>query len=288
MDRWSIIQAHKYVDEIARELIAAEKRVASLSESLAGGKILPLKPYNMVERFYSKYWDPAKTSTEYVEGLYAEDLKIIEENEVAAENNTKIFNTLYAIFKTLGFAEDVVERVSQRSTKTRRVKAGWLRTLQAIPRTSGAERVHSIKASVLADVEEHRKKEALQREAEARRAEKIKYIGQLEAKYGQTFPTRDRAVDYLLSKDKYLKLAHYLCLNRGDWSEGHTYAEIGLEGFVAEDDTDRAITEEIWGLINEWDGDGRCFRDCTWNYDVLYGMADPELRAEVAKLTEGE
>jgi hypothetical protein len=80
----------------------------------------------------------------------------------------------------------------------------------------------------------------------------------------------------ILKKDKYLALAYYLEKNRNDWNDGGAYAAAGLDMFTVETDTDQSIVEEIKAMIEDWDGDGRCFRDCEYNYNVLYGMVKDE------------
>jgi hypothetical protein len=80
----------------------------------------------------------------------------------------------------------------------------------------------------------------------------------------------------ILKKDKYLALAYYLEKNRNDWNDGCDYAESGLGMFTVETDTDQSIVEEIKAMIDDWDGDGRCFRDCEYNYNVLYGLVKDE------------
>jgi hypothetical protein len=291
MSNWNIEQAHKYIDAVVGERDAAKKRLAEISTSLAGGTIMEIKPYQMVQQFYSQHWEPQKVSVEDVERIYVQDLETIKENEVAVENNKKIYDTLYAVFRNLGFVETVWERTNPRSLKTKEVTTGWLQSLNTIKRSTGASRVHDLRTSVLKRIQEHkdaeeqsRKRAAQERKVAIQEAEKLKYIGQLEAKYGQKFHSEDDVIDYLLSRDKYLKLAYCLAKNRGDWNDGYAYAELGLNGFTVENDTDREILAEISGLISDWDGDGRCFRDCKWNYNVLYEMADKELHAELDKL----
>lgn len=81
-------------------------------------------------------------------------------------------------------------------------------------------------------------------------------------------------LESVINKDKYLRLAHYLEKNRGDWSDGCEYAEYGLEGFKIEIDEDSLIYDDINFYIDNWIDyvDGRCFRDCKYNYNVLYTM----------------
>jgi membrane-associated HD superfamily phosphohydrolase len=80
----------------------------------------------------------------------------------------------------------------------------------------------------------------------------------------------------ILKQDKYLALAYYLEKNRNDWSDGYSYAEAGLNMFSVETEEDQLIVHEIESLIEDWDDDGRCFRDCAYNYGVLYGMVKNE------------
>jgi hypothetical protein len=82
----------------------------------------------------------------------------------------------------------------------------------------------------------------------------------------------------ILKKDKYLALAYYLEKNRNDWNDGCRYAEIGLCMFTVETEEDQKIFDNIQEFIDDWDmdGDGRCFRDCEYNYNVLYGMVKDE------------
>jgi hypothetical protein len=81
----------------------------------------------------------------------------------------------------------------------------------------------------------------------------------------------------ILKEDKYLCLAHYLQLNRGDWSDGYHYAETGIDDFSADSPEDKLIYKEITGLIENWDGDGRVFRDCKYNYDYLFNLVEDHL-----------
>ena len=80
----------------------------------------------------------------------------------------------------------------------------------------------------------------------------------------------------ILAQDKYLRLAYYLERNRGDWNDGCIYAETGLGGFEVVTAQDKEIYDNIQALIDDWgdEGDGRCFRDCTWNYGALYGLVE--------------
>lgn len=90
----------------------------------------------------------------------------------------------------------------------------------------------------------------------------------------------------LLSRDKYLALGHALFSNRCDWSDGCSYAKEGISYFTVENSLDSAISAEIWELVNSWDGDGRCFRDCLYNYDKLFALVNSELYKDYVKIRD--
>jgi hypothetical protein len=106
------------------------------------------------------------------------------------------------------------------------------------------------------------------------------------------FKSADDVAEMLAHKSKYLFLARYLAKNRGDWTDGYSYAQQGLDEFdIGPTPIDKEIVEEISGLIRNWDGDGRVFRDCEWNYDRIFAhVAEimPELYADYCKIHEME
>lgn len=93
-------------------------------------------------------------------------------------------------------------------------------------------------------------------------------------------------LNIILSKDKYLRLGHYLLKNREDWNDGPDYAQQGLDGFEISDKVDQMIYEDINNLIMNWDGDGRCFRDSSSSYDYLFGISDQKLYEDYCKVKE--
>lgn len=112
--------------------------------------------------------------------------------------------------------------------------------------------------------------------AEKAKVQKQHQIALLRAKYtpddaeSSEWTIREK----ILSQDKYLRLAYYLEQNRNDWNDGCDYAETGLNGFTIETTQDQEIYDSIQALIDDWDGDGRCFRDCAWGYGELYGLVE--------------
>lgn len=110
-------------------------------------------------------------------------------------------------------------------------------------------------------------------------AEDVHKLALLRAKY-----TPDNAMSgkwdilyAILAKDKYLNLAHYLEANRNDWNDGYDSAERGLQGFTIDNNEDQEIYDCIYKITQCEDVDGRYFRDCEYNYGVLFGKVDGAL-----------
>lgn len=305
-ENWDAKRAHEHIDALVKQIENAEQKARQAAFDFAGAKLQTMKPYVITGKSIdvkksqgSSYWsydiEPNLDSLQrQVDEWYNADLATIEENKIAAANNKRIVDALQQLFTNLGFPENVYKYETRRSTKQTKHWAGWRESLAGVQTSSGESRVHEVYQSMCKRIEEERKvreqedkQKAIQREAEEKKQELLKYIGTLEAKYNEKFPSVYSAIQHILSKDKYLRLAYYLEKNRGDWSEGADYAKTGIQGFNIETDTDRQIHDEISAIIYDFE-DGRSFRDCTWNYSTLYGMADETLLAELRKLQEGE
>lgn len=106
-------------------------------------------------------------------------------------------------------------------------------------------------------------------------------IQRLNEKYtNEADPDFDLILESILLKDKYLMLAYQLEQNRMDWNQGYEYASVGIDNFVVESKDDIEIYEEINQVIDHGNEhgeiDGRAFRDCEWNYSVIYKMVEDE------------
>ena len=89
--------------------------------------------------------------------------------------------------------------------------------------------------------------------------------------------------DAIVESDKYLLLAHYMQANRNDWNDGPSRAQYGLNGFSVETEVDREIYEHVSDRINNWDGDGRVFRDMEWSYDKIFELVPVDVYADYKK-----
>lgn len=100
---------------------------------------------------------------------------------------------------------------------------------------------------------------------------------------------QDDILEKICDQDKYLKLAHGLLKNRMDWYDGPTDANYALGEFKVETPLDQEIYNSISPYINDWNGDGRIFRDMEWNYDRIFTLvkeSNPSLYSDYQKLME--
>lgn len=112
---------------------------------------------------------------------------------------------------------------------------------------------------------------------------KLHTLATLRVKYNLDFSaTEEEILDCILSKCKYLKLAHYLLKNREDWNDGPYWASVGLDSFTVggDNDHDQKILDCLEPLISDWDGDGRVFRDCEWSYSDIFNLVSTELKSD--------
>jgi len=147
-----------------------------------------------------------------------------------------------------------------------------------------------------ADIAAWRKEFEQQQRSQQRAKEKAqeqvaneRVLGVLAAKY-EIPPNAEveEIIDAILKRNKYLHLAYWMQRNRGDWTDGPHFASIGLDAFTVETERDEEIYNCISGHINDWDGDGRVFRDCEWNYDRLYAFVRENAAALVEDLKKVE
>ena len=208
------------------------------------------------------------------------DSKTDEENIKASQTNIHTKDVVMKMLKDIGVPTQKYEYKTSRSRKKDWITCAWTYEIQSAFKTYSSN-LTTTKNKLIETFEklyqvdqDKRKKEQEERQKEVERKENERLLAFMLSKY-----ELDITADWedlqrtIISKDKYLYLAHYLRKNRGDWNEGYSYAGIGLSNFTIENQQDQEIFDCINGLITEIDYvDGRCFRDCEWNYDVLFGI----------------
>lgn len=305
ISHWSRDRDLQRVDEAVAGL---KKYIAELETKADAvtGKIMPVKYLGsaMGKRFSSlvdydrNSWGSSRSkrralprAESHCKELWEQVLKDHEANVPAMENNQKLRERVALMMHNIGIPDKTTRQDwtgRRRNPKEVTDTAGYLLDLQKHCLIDdgfrAAEEAHK---RFLADIERLRKeieteeKEAerikVQQETEQKR-EKVRAA--LAVKYGLDYTVElNEIVQHLIGKNKYLRLAHFLRLNRNDWNDGYSYAERGIYGFAVENETDKQISADIYAYFEDFE-DGRVFRDCEWNYDRLFAIVEetePEL-----------
>jgi hypothetical protein len=205
----------------------------------------------------------------------------LEQQKIVAEFLSKLGLTGYS---------EVDRKSRSRWPKTIHHDAGYIADLRrAYKRVDGYEGAiysyNSRKADLerrATELEIETRAKARKLEAESKARESLIELGKLCAKHQVECASWDEMLAFLRGKDRYLNLAVGGQMLRNDWSESPWAARGALREFVPQNDIDSAIVAEWESLLDDFD-DGRCFRDCEYNYGVLVDMADSDLAADVRK-----
>ena len=251
--------------------------------------------------FYFKN-NPEQTveiATNHLNSIYKNLEKIHESNILAIDNNKKVWESVSNFMLSIGIARkySTYETKSSRSTKKVQVEkhSGWLSDLyRLVIVDDGWKQVEIEYKKKQEDIAKYLKDK--QREVELKKNEelakqkeksRLEIFATLKVKYGLDYEAGyDEILLHLLNKDKYLNLAHAMSETRGDWSDGFYRVENALGSFTTESDEDNRIAEEIDELTYGDERDGRIFRDCKYNYTILYSMVNSELLTDYTKLIE--
>lgn len=209
---------------------------------------------------------------------YDDHLRNIEKQKI----NQQTVDQIFKLLKEVGVSDTYYGYKTNRSKDTTKMYYNFPTEIRKqIPTIYSENRLDEKKKDIIRGIKEIWNKEVgrireekRKKEKELQEKENNKKIALLLAKYDLelTNDWRD-LINKIIEKNKYLYLAHYLEKNRDDWSEGYHYATYGLSRFNIESDLDQKIAVNIQSYIDDWDGDGRVFRDCEYNFSVLYGMA---------------
>ena len=101
-------------------------------------------------------------------------------------------------------------------------------------------------------------------------------------KYGIESDTWEKVMLEFIKKHKYLPLIYSMQRTRGDWSNGFGLVEDALNDFYIENELDEMIYADIRDC--SYYEDGRIFRDCECNYNVLKRFLPNELAKDFDEL----
>jgi hypothetical protein len=283
------------IDKMMQEVIVARDELAKLKEEIGDGGIIPVKPYPYGKAMANvrSYANPTE-ARQKLESLFEDSKSISAANELAAAHNRKLLEKLKGIIKAMGITTTVRRKVPRKRDKYETVNADWFRDMESsFPIYSGfssIESIHKDKMAAVAkweaEIAQQKANEQRERDAFQKKNQYVQLAASMATRYGLEPTAEPDDVFYaVIGSDKYLKLSYWLERNRGDWSDGHYYADCGLNGFTIEDEQDREVSDCIYGYIDDWDGDGRVFRDCEWNYGRLYKIAETRNKQAVDDYT---
>ena len=254
--------------------------------------------YRFGEDTHNRHVTPSqKTEKKKYESIlanYQNDLETAKKNaEIFAENGKLLKRCVDMIVATGIPSEYSKTERKGRSYKSVTVTAEWANYLHApMPKLSVREvedRIRNLNESYKKYTEAIVQKERDEKakvEATEKERQKMAVMAEVALYLGKDPVTADfsELMD-ALRVDKYIDLASAMEETRGDWSDGFYRVENALGRFVAVTDVEKIIAESISELAWGDERDGRIFRDCEYNYNVLYGMADAKLYELFAKLS---
>jgi hypothetical protein len=278
-------------------------------------KIMPVTPCGFVgkcqshpsgyESYCTSRYTYTKPSQERIaahalqelEAARAKDVATHEGNLAAIENNKAVRARVEQLMTGIGMPlkwSDRDRNSRSRYPKTVTHDAGWKTDLwREVPIDDGFALATQTYQSLKARYDEYAEsakgaaaREQAQREAaEKARIEKRKADMALAAillRY--SLPPESEwsdVLDALRARDQRLDLAVAMAQTRGDWSEGAYRVWDALHRFTINTDEDKDIAADVTPLLADFD-DGRCFRDCAWNYSRIFdSVADKQLSADV-------
>ncbi|MFA5626126.1 MAG: hypothetical protein WC965_01405 [Thiohalomonadaceae bacterium] len=239
-----------------------------------------------------------------LEAAYQKATAQRESNKDALEHNEMVNKRVHDLMNEVGMPtvykvrdEKSRARIRPWLTKT----AGWITDLEReFPLDDGFAQVRASylrnKEEAEAQREELAKEEDDLKRQQERKAEKEKEaiiyaynLAKIKIKHDLSpEASAGDALDALFSKDALLGLAHAMAKTRNDWSDGFYRVEGALVTEIAEEHPEvfAAVQEQLDYAAIHGDMDGRVFRDMEYNYNVLFGMVDPDLYEDYKTLTQ--
>lgn len=235
--------------------------------------------------------DGLKSAFEFIDKIAEYDQEKHKNNIFKNKSNNETYKALSNLLKRIGISEKYYGYRTNRSKQKEWLYYNWVSEIYSqIPKDysenkleelikkhkDSIQKIYDNEIKRIRDEEKKKEKERIEKE----RNKKLVY---LLSKYDLELNCDwYNLLGKIINKNKYLRLAYYLELNRSDWHNGCSYAEMGLRDFSIDNELDQKIYDDITYYIDNWIDckDGRCFRDCEYNYSVLYKIVaeqEPDL-----------
>lgn len=247
--------------------------------------------------------EAAAFALQRLEAARAIDIARHEKNSEAIEANRKVREVVTAVMKAAGIPDEwsrTDPRSRSRFPKKIRERAGYFGDLERnAPIRDGFENAtliyEGLKAkydAYAAEAEKAQERaEAERAAAEERRKEERRAnvaLATIVLRYGLPAESEwDDVLDALRKRDQRIDLAVAMSQTRSDYSDGPHRVHSAIGRFKVETDEDKAIANDVLSCLNDWDGDGRIFRDTRWSYDAIFAsIADQQLAADAQMALE--
>ncbi|MGG1671527.1 hypothetical protein ACIFOE_12910 [Paenibacillus sp. NRS-1783] len=226
--------------------------------------------------------EPLDNMIVFINAIADLDRDVHVDNVEKLKNNKATESKVFDILEQIGISNTYYGYKTSRSRDTSKMYYNFPSEIRKqIPTQYSENKLEELNKSLIEQLKKvwndetyKIKQERIKKEKQEKEKEYNKKLALLLAKYDLDLTDSWHELEEaIIDKNKYLRLAHYLEMNRNDWSDGYSYAESGLSQFTTESDIDSKIYEDIISYMYEnWDGDGRVFRDCEYNYSILYNM----------------
>lgn len=298
-------QITEYTERLIEKFTGEINRLKTLIPTEGETGVKQLLPYPELD-FWNKIgtWQSAKTQLTQrmaiVEEWYKACLPIRDQNVSIAAHNQVVREAAMNFMKSLKVPTKVSYYKTSRSKYPDYKDAEWIGEIRkAIPADSGFSVIQRKYDDEKREFERKMKEIIAAEEKEAREKEKENKarlvtlaVFEVAKELGMEEPAKAGVTDVLeriLNQNKYLDLAYAMQRNRSDWNDGCDYTESALGRFKVETDVDQQIVDSVSSHCGEnWDGDGRIFRDCMWNYDEIFAkvaLENPDLYRQFVKIS---
>lgn len=278
-------------------------------------KIMPVEQCGAVGRCMShpsSYREQAKSRYTYaepttariaeyalreLESARAKDVAAHEKNLPAIENNKAVAAAIVALNEAVGMPKRWSER--DRNSRSRYPKtighdAGYLTDIRREVITddgfaSATATYERLKRDYDAyveqgqrDAEQAERQRQREQEAEIEKRKADMELAAMLLRYALPIESSwSDVLENLRGRDQRLDLAVAMSQTRGDWNDGAYRVSDALRRFTIETNEDKDIAADVAARLVDFE-DGRCFRDCTWNYSRLFAtVQDQQLAADV-------
>ena len=290
---WAQKNAVRAITELAEMAVAAEAQVTRGLPPIQALKSAYDPMANVPNGIgsYDRYASVGQNLAKWEKDLterWATCQAIHADNSPAIAANIEAKEALRGIMLAVGLKASYNESVLVRGRwKTVETEAGWVKDLRRIQVDDGFEKAKARKTEIerimreVGKAEQARiEKQAYAIQAEKDRRAELATLAEICTRRGFVFDentTRETVIDALCTLDAHLDLANAMMQTRNDWSDGFYRVEAALGRFG---DTNLAVSEELWGLVNGDETDGRIFRDCHYDYNTILEMVEDETLVE--------